>query len=339
MTGGLHLEVLLSGGAVRRARLYSARPVALSQAMVGRPAKDVPAAVERLFALCGRSQRIAAWFAIEAARGRTPSEAARHEAVQALAAERVGEHLRSTFTTAASLGLQVTAGEMGALRTAIAATLPDARVAPLAGALAVLGLDGDRPTPASWAMRLLDSAGPEADSAEVVDALSPEDDPAVLAGLARSGVSYAAQPHLQSRRPETGPVARSGGSGAMRDRLAARFAEIRRAAALLRDGREDAPTCWIASGALPDGAGFAAVETPRGRMHQLIAVDAEDRVARCHVLAPTEWNFHPEGPFIHALRGLQIGAGGMAEDRIRWLVGLFDPCVGCTLDLREIADA
>lgn len=307
--------------------------------MVGRPAKDVPAAVERLFALCGRSQRVAAWFAIEAARGRATSEAALHEAIRELAAERVGEHLRSTFTTAASVDLRTTPVEMGALRTAITATLPDARSTNLPAALAVLGLDSARPAPVSWAMRMLEAAGPEADGAAVVDALSPADDPAVLAGLAASGVAYAARPHLASRRPETGAVARSGGSGAACDRLAARFTEIRQAAALLRDGPEGASSDWIASGTLPDGSGFAAVETPRGRMHYLVAVDAQDRVTRCVVLAPTEWNFHPEGPFMHALRGLHIGGAASAETRIRWLVGLFDPCVACTLDLREVADA
>lgn len=187
---------------------------------------------------------------------------------------------------------------------------------------------------------MLDAVGPAAEGAGPVDALSPADDPTVLAGLAGSGLAYAALPHLPLRRPETGPLARSDfGTAAPRDRLAARFAEILQAAVLLHNGAEVAATSWITHGALPDGSGFAAVETPRGRLHHLVAVDAQGRVARCAVLAPTEWNFHPEGPLVHALTGLPVGTGAAAEERIRWLVGLFDPCVACTLDVMEGADA
>ncbi len=339
MKGGLHLEVALSGGVVRSAQLRSRRPVSLCRAMVGRPAADVPAAVERLYALCGRSHRIAARFALDAARGRTMTEAARREAVRDLATERVGEHLRSTFTTAAGLGFATTPVEKDALRAALIATRPGAKGAGLASALAVLGLDGAPPAPASWTMRMLDAVGPEADGAGPVDGLSPADDPAVLAGLAGSGLAYAALPHLPLRRPETGPLARSFGTAAPRDRLAARFAEILQAATLLHNDAEEAPKSWIARGTLLDGSGFAAVESPRGRLYHVTAVDTQGRVARFVVLAPTEWNFHPDGPLVHALPGLRLGTGTAAEERIRWLVGLFDPCVAYTLDLTEGADA
>ncbi len=336
MTGGLALEVVLSGGVVRAARLRAGRPVTLCQAMLGRPAAEVPAAFERLYALCGRSHRIAARFALDAARGRDATGAARQAALRDLAAERVGEHLRSTFTTAASLGLPAEPAEVAALRAAFAATRPGAPGAELDASLAVLGL---HTASSGWAARMLDAAGPPADGAGTVDALSAADDPAVLASLARLGGAFAALPHLPLRRPETGALARSLGTGAPRDRLAARFAEIRHAAALLRGDAGDAPASWFASGTLPDGSGFAAVETPRGRMHHLAAVDAQDRVTGCAVLAPTEWNFHPDGPLVHALPGLRVGAGAAAEARLRWLVGLFDPCVGCSLTLREGADA
>jgi coenzyme F420-reducing hydrogenase alpha subunit len=74
-------------------------------------------------------------------------------------------------------------------------------------------------------------------------------------------------------------------------------------------------------------------------MHHLAGVDAQGRVALCTVLAPTEWNFHPDGPLVHPLPGLRVGSGEAATRRLRCLVGLFDPCVACTLDLREGADA
>ena len=124
LNAGLTLEVVLSAGVVRAARLRSGRPVALCRTMIGRPADDLPAAFGRLYALCGRAHAIAARFAIDAARGREVGAATRQAAVRALAAERVGEHLRSTFTTAAALGLPAEPAERDALRAAFAATRP-----------------------------------------------------------------------------------------------------------------------------------------------------------------------------------------------------------------------
>ena len=241
MTGGLHLEVMLSNGVVRATRLRSERKASLCRAMRGRRAAEVPAAFEHLYALCGRSHRIAARFSLAAARGIDIPAAARREAVRDLAAERVGEHLRSTFITTAALGFSVTARETAALRAALAATRPEAAGSGLDAALSALGLDGAAPEPDSWAARMLDQVGPAADGAGPVDALSPADDAAVLAGLAGSGAAYAALPSLPLRRPETGPLARRGGSGAARHRLATRFAEIGCAAAVLTSSRRREP--------------------------------------------------------------------------------------------------
>lgn len=339
MTGGLHLAVMLRAGVVRAARLRSARPVALCQTMLGRSAQHVPAAFERLYGICGRSHRIAASLALRAARGQDTPEAMRRTAMVELAAERVGEHLRSTFITAVARGMATEPGELAALRDALAATRAGASGDGLARPLDGLGFTAAAIRRDSWADRMLDMIGPDDGSAAPVDALSAADDKAVLAALAAEGTAYAARPHLPQRRPETGPPARARGTGAPRARLDARFAEIRRAAALLRGAAGGDPDEWVADGALADGTGYAVVETPRGRMHHLMAVDRQDRVAGCAVLAPTEWNFHPDGPLVHALLGLRTGGGAAAEARIRWLIGLFDPCVGCALEVQEGGDA
>ena len=85
LSGGLVLQVGLSGGVVRSAVLCSSRKVTLCQAMLGRPPAEVPAAFGHLYALCGRSHRIAAQVALDAALGVEASEAARHAAVRELA--------------------------------------------------------------------------------------------------------------------------------------------------------------------------------------------------------------------------------------------------------------
>ena len=87
------------------------------------------------------------------------------------------------------------------------------------------------------------------------------------------------------------------------------------------------------------GEGFAAVETARGRLYHWSRLDAADHVLEYALLAPTEWNFHPAGPFATALRGARVGAGDAARLRIRKLAAVFDPCVAFQITLCEPAHA
>ena len=73
-------------------------------------------------------------------------------------------------------------------------------------------------------------------------------------------------------------------------------------------------------------------ETPAARFLHRVEL-TEGRVARYQILAPTEWNFHPEGPLVEGLRGAAAGDG------IAWkaamLVGALDPCVGAEVIVEE----
>jgi Ni,Fe-hydrogenase I large subunit len=69
--------------------------------------------------------------------------------------------------------------------------------------------------------------------------------------------------------------------------------------------------------------GAAVVETSRGALAHVVGVDG-NRVTSWRVVAPTEWNFHPDGPMA---RGL---VGAPAQDlhkRISLLAAGLDPCV------------
>jgi len=212
---------------------------------------------------------------------------------------------------------------------------------PLASCLAHLGLGGEASPAGSWAARLLDVAGCDpAVDAGPCDPLLPADDAAVIEALGRLGVGFAQAPHLPGRRPETGAFARRFSAGRAtesgpRARLAARLAEIAEASR----PEASAPFLALAAGRMESRTGFAALESPRGRVHHLCSVDTQDRIAAYAVLAPTEWNFHPEGPLMRALTGLQAGEAAAAEARIHRLVALFDPCIPCTLRVREAVDA
>ena len=69
-----------------------------------------------------------------------------------------------------------------------------------------------------------------------------------------------------------------------------------------------------------------------GYEHPAILVTADYRI-----LAPTEWNFHPQGPLNEGLRGLRPGPQPVSERdleaRARLIAQSLDPCVALSLDL------
>ena len=80
--------------------------------------------------------------------------------------------------------------------------------------------------------------------------------------------------------------------------------------------------------------GFAAAETARGRLYHWTRLSADGRIEDHQIVAPTEWNFHPTGPFIEALLGATMEPD-RADRRIAQLAGLFDPCVPFRVEVRE----
>ena len=254
-----------------------------------------------------------------------------------LAAERIGAHLQATFI-GWSASVPTTAAETAALSRALAAArgaVVDGEV--LVEALGALGMT-THPWVGSWAHRLATAAGDEGGEGRL-DALNAADDDAVLTALDRYGEAFAAAPSLPGRRPETGPAARAALRGQQlkthAGRLGARLGEIAEAARVLAGVMQPDPADWIVAGRLAPGVGFAAVETPRGRLHHLAQLKASGDVERYLILAPTEWNFAADGPFADALQKLRIGAGA-ARPAIERLASLYDPCVGCAIELREV---
>lgn len=72
---------------------------------------------------------------------------------------------------------------------------------------------------------------------------------------------------------------------------------------------------------------------PRRLVHWLAIT--EGRVSAYRILAPTEWNFHPEGPLARGLAGAEVGRGDRVRQVIELLVMALDPCVGCELAVDE----
>ena len=140
---------------------------------------------------------------------------------------------------------------------------------------------------------------------------------------------------------------RAGGGGfanTLSGRLAARFADMAAALdiiGLLLAGEPPPPDALAAKSPAP-GEGFAAVESARGKSVSPIRLDGAGRIVDYSIVAPTEWNFHPDGPFraVAARGGYWRRRGGEAAggeaglrfrslpSRRRGVVGK-RPCMKC----------
>ncbi|MBT3072062.1 nickel-dependent hydrogenase large subunit [Rhodomicrobium sp. Az07] len=152
---------------------------------------------------------------------------------------------------------------------------------------------------------------------------------------------FVAAPDWEGVPRETSPLARSLAHPLIRAletedgfglgaRLAACLVEVARVPGRLRDAVAtlDAP-----EPATPERSemapviGLSQIEAARGRLVHAVELSG-GKVSRYRILAPTEWNFHPNGA---AARGLARIAHGPAQDvaRIaRLFVTAVDPCVG-----------
>jgi hypothetical protein len=344
--GAIHIGVALDdAGRVTDVRLRSGRPVGVARLFTGRPAAEAPSLAGSLFSLCGFSHRVAARRALAAAQG-AAAEPSRAESV-GLAAERLAESLRATlFSWPERAGDARIAAPLrdavAAARTLTRASADEAAAARLESAVATLGLRSDTPAapaPGSVFAEILAEAGAETFlRALPPDPLTPADDPTVVDALRSGREAFAAAPSLPARVVETGAFARHGGETggpALAARLVARFLDMAEALRLLRSG-EDFDGAAASTG---QDAGFAAVESARGRLYHWARLGADGRVVDYQILAPTEWNFHPAGPFVAALAGARVGAGAAASRRVALAAALYDPCVAFEIALREPDDA
>jgi Ni,Fe-hydrogenase I large subunit len=84
-----------------------------------------------------------------------------------------------------------------------------------------------------------------------------------------------------------------------------------------------------------DADGLAAVQTARGLLVHRVRID-RGRVVDYRIVAPTEWNFHPDGALASGLARLPGRSPRELELQARIAVQSLDPCVACRV---EVADA
>jgi hypothetical protein len=164
----------------------------------------------------------------------------------------------------------------------------------------------------------------------------PAQQDAVLQALAHALASddrFAQHPTWLGQCAETGPWTRlrhrnqtTAGTTAW-TRLSARWTELMEIAAIKPPSPAQQMPDVLASGAqqVGEGQAIAWCEMARGLLLHWVQLDAQGRVADYRVLAPTEWNFHPQGVLAQALTALA------PQDTVSaWaLAAAFDACVEC----------
>lgn len=176
----------------------------------------------------------------------------------------------------------------------------------------------------------------------------PEQGPADLAARLeadREGL-YLAHPDSAGRVFETGPLARQSwhpavsaqigdfGPGLLA-RLVARLVEVASCLQEMDDLVHSLDDGATPSACLVDGSGLGLVEAARGLLAHRVELEG-GRVKRYQILAPTEWNFHPDGPLARGLRGSP--ATPDLQRRATLLACALDPCVACAVSVED-ADA
>ena len=107
------------------------------------------------------------------------------------------------------------------------------------------------------------------------------------------------------------------------------------AAELARIACGEAPAAPLAGSVqLGAGRGLGWVETARGLLLHQIDLDG-GTVRRYRIVAPTEWNFHPQGALAAATVGVRETSAGQLARRTEWLLQSLDPCVAYQLEVEH----
>jgi hypothetical protein len=127
-------------------------------------------------------------------------------------------------------------------------------------------------------------------------------------------------------------IERDGCSAATR--IAARLVEL---AHLLEELRSAADASkWTRAWPLGAGVGLAAVQTARGLLLHHARLDGE-RVDDYRIVAPTDWNFHPEGALARGLLGTEADDEAALTAAAGLAVLALDPCVGFRVEVTHHA--
>jgi hypothetical protein len=354
--GNLHLRILWDGNIVLGVEVKSTRPKAY-RLLTGRLPDNAVQLVPMLYSVCGKAQQAAAIAAVSAAQRR---ECPKNMILErSVACEAMQEHLwRLLVDWPRLLGLQQEQQQFvcwhGELN-AIAAGRGDATnlLADLRQVL--LGM-----TDIEW--KQLDSyaklsewqnagQGLLAPVLAAIDlkeikqdfiekhaacALMPIWTPTDVLQIFWSHLNheFAAMPQHDGTPMETGALAHNQHTPLLQDVLRKRPARLlARVIARLIDLLDSAEaltheniTGRVQSVSTSDATGLSVLRTARGMLLHYVCIKS-DRVAEYLTVAPTEWNFHPQGALASGLAGLKENDAERLMETVKNYVLSLDPCV------------
>jgi hypothetical protein len=354
-------------GQVAAVEIQSTRKVKAAQLLAGRKVAEAVALLPAIFSLCGTAQGLAGARAVEAALGlaETPAQKAARDFLVLM--EGIAEHAQTILRDwPPLLGDPPDLVGLKALRPLVAAArralYPDGdwtrpgggRLVPDKKALVAVMADVSRQVSRlpeegqSVARRLSQRIMTEglAGFGRCPFHPMPDCGPADLAARLEADTdgAYLGLPDAAGLVLETTPLARQAGDSAIQGlmaafgngllpRLAARLTELsvslRDAARLMQDLQGDPGAGEALAGS---GTGIGLAPAARGLLVHRVEV-RDGVLGRYQILAPTEWNFHPKGPLAQGLEGAE--ATPDLDWRARLLVAALDPCVACTVEVRN----
>ncbi|BCK88360.1 hypothetical protein MIZ01_2163 [Sideroxyarcus emersonii] len=353
--GKLVLGVIWDGATVRATAIRSSRPMA-AQLLPGKTPAQVLHIVPLLFSVCGKAQGAASHAALQAARQQPWPEAAQAE--QAILCEAMQEHLwrmlldwpkllgmapqEQRFAAWYALLRQVAAGEIG-MEVFRREFERDGLGMPMAEWRGMVGYPELRTwwrkadSPVAQLLSALDECdGHGTDETRLLPLWTAAEAQQACAG--RWDADFSARPDWQGAAAEAGAwsyhaadpmlqeVWRGSGSRVLA-RLLARVIDVVEMA-----GGQAAPRLDAASPA--PGEGVAVVRTARGLLMHHVRLAAE-KVAGYAIVAPTEWNFHPDGAFAQDMRGLAARDRGRLQQAVQIAALSLDPCVAYEIEVLD----
>lgn len=346
LEGEIVARLVCGNGSVTRVGIEARRADA-ARVLAGMAADEAARTVPLLFSICARSQALAARQALDAAAGSPAHLGAAHEAALV---ETACEHVRALLVEwPRVLGGHVDPRGLAATRRALAATAiaaladiaqahvyaqPPAEWLRLSSVAELRAWAHDGATVPAQVLATLFSGDPAlgAGAVALMPALSQ------IASELRATIDdvdgFARSPVLAGLPVETGPLARNRdvpvvaavceryGHG-VAARVTARLADLAR---LLGDAAGIATSTQ----AVGDGVSIAAVETARGLLVHRACV-RDGRVRDYRIVAPTQWNFHPDGAFAQGLVGRPDTSALPAEAAI--VLAAIDPCVPARVEV------
>jgi len=361
--GRVELRVEWDGHAVQRAEVRSRRPQP-GALLIGRTPEHAQAVIPRLYSLCGDAQSVAVDALEVVLRAGAPDDARLADWAERIRLENIREHLwRLGLDWPRAVGDSQQPGPLRELLGARTRFAADRQAAADWAGATFTGLFGrehliwlEHPVPESLAQWL--NGAPTA-LATLLARLQPlltglglsrlplfrADDlqPMVQAVLPRlrSDPDFHWRPDWDGQVFEMGPLARQAAHplvAAMLERqgepdswlrVLARVLELAGALHSLSKGLPPAHGLAWQSG---EGEAVVALEMVRGVLLHWVRADPNG-IRDYRIVAPTEWNFNPEGPAQQGLMQLQAEDEERLREAVTLQVMALDPCVQYELEI------